>query len=250
MADPVLIPCLVELRREFDAIAPGRSKASDGWIGDTAHQAEVSDHNDDEVGKVPIHDADHVHEVHAADVTSDLRTPGLDRGDVIQQQLARCRSGAETRLRYMIYNRRIWEASNGWRQRAYTGPSPHTEHAHFSGSYDTSKEASTASWHLEELIMPTVEEIAKAVWSYNVALNGSYTARGAVYDSAVRSDAIKNTLLPSVLAAVGKDPVDEVALAAALVPAIVAALPGVDVTPEQLQAAIVGALRQLAAPAA
>ena len=57
----------------------------------------------------------------------------------------------EKRLRYIIYNRRIWEASNDWRQRTYTGSSPHTEHAHFSASYTTSREASTASWHLEDI---------------------------------------------------------------------------------------------------
>jgi hypothetical protein len=188
MADPILIPCLVQLRDEFNLIAPARSKASDGWIGDTAHQQETSDHNDDEVGRVPIRDADSKHEVHAVDVTApitgaELRYPptgathvsGMEA--VVQFLLSRCRSGAEKRLRYMIYNRRIWEASNGWRQRAYTGPSPHTEHAHFSASYTTSLEASTASWHLEDIpVALTADdkkwlsaEIAKAVTAANAA---------------------------------------------------------------------------------
>jgi hypothetical protein len=148
---PILVPCGVRLRSDFNAIAPGRDKASDGWIGDTAHQQETSDHNDDETGRVPIRDADKVHEVHAIDVDDDLRESDLTMEKVVQFLLGRCRSGAETRLRYIIYNRRIWEASNGWRQRAYTGPSPHTEHAHFSFSYDTAREASTASWHLEDI---------------------------------------------------------------------------------------------------
>lgn len=163
MADWILIACLKRLFAEFDKIAPGRDHASDGSIGDTAHQHEVSDHNPDETGSVPIHDADHTNEVHAVDVDSDLRTPGLSMEDVVQFLLARCRSGAETRLRYIIYNRRIWEASNGWKQRAYTGSSAHTEHAHFSASYDTAKEASTASWHLEDVNMPSVDEIADGV---------------------------------------------------------------------------------------
>jgi hypothetical protein len=149
-----LIPSLDRLRFEFNVIAPGRSKASDGWVGDAAHQAEVSDHNWDETGSVPIHDADTVNEVHAIDVDSDLRTPGLDMETVVQHILDRCRSGAETRLRYVIYNRRIWSASSGWVQKAYTGASAHTEHAHFSASYDTAKEASTASWRLEEIPVP------------------------------------------------------------------------------------------------
>lgn len=60
--------------------------------------------------------------------------------------------------------------------------------------------------------------------------------------------------LTKLLALAAKDPVDERALAAELAPGVaalvVAALPEGAVTPEQLQAAIVGALRELAAPAA
>ncbi|WP_045743449.1 hypothetical protein, partial [Actinoplanes rectilineatus] len=43
------------------------------------------------------------------------------------------------------------EASNSWRQSSYNGASPHTEHAHFSSSYETAREASKASWHLEDI---------------------------------------------------------------------------------------------------
>jgi hypothetical protein len=158
MGDPVLIPCLVQLRTEFNQLAPARDHASDGWIGNTAHQAETSDHNPDETGSVPIHDADRVNEVHAVDVDNDLHLDGVSMEDVVQFLLARCRSGEEGRLRYVIWNRRIWEASNGWRQRAYTGVSAHTEHAHFSASYDSIKEASTASWHLEDLVALTADD--------------------------------------------------------------------------------------------
>jgi hypothetical protein len=70
---------------------------------------------------------------------------------VVQFLLARCRSGAERRLRYIIWNRRIWSASSDWVQKTYTGASAHTEHAHFSASYTSSLEASTASWHLEDI---------------------------------------------------------------------------------------------------
>src|SRR4029079_18202716 len=149
-ADWILIPCLRRLFMDFDSIAPGRDHASDGSIGDDAHQAEVSDHNADEVGSVPIHDADKINEVHAIDVDDDLRRVGLTMEKVVQFLLGRCRSGAEKRLRYIIYNRRIWSASSGWVQKTYTGSSPHTEHAHFSASYVTELEASTATWGLIE----------------------------------------------------------------------------------------------------
>jgi beta-xylosidase len=161
-AAPVLVPCLVWLRKGIDAIAPARAEDSDGWIGDTAHQQETSDHNPDETGSVPIHDADRLNEVHAVDVDKDLRESDLSMEKVVQFLIGRCRSGAETRLRYVIYNRRIWEASNGWRQRVYTGRNPHTEHAHFSASYDTAREASTASWQLEEI--PVSLTIADKEW--------------------------------------------------------------------------------------
>jgi hypothetical protein len=169
LADWVLIPSLKSLFAAFDKIAPSRDHTSDGSIGDTAHQDEVSDHNPDETGNVPIYDADHINEVHAIDVDTELRESDLTMEKVVQFLLGRCRSGAEKRLRYMIYNRRIWEASNGWRERQYTGPSPHTEHAHFSGSYDTNLEASTASWHLEDI--PVALTDADKTWITNTVNN-------------------------------------------------------------------------------
>lgn len=147
----VLVPCLDQLRTELNRLAPNRDKSSDGTIGDTAHQSRVSDHNDDEVGRVPIRDADSKHEVHALDLDKDLREPNLTLAMVVQHVVARCRSGTEDRLRYVIYDRQIAEASNGWKWRDYDGDSPHTEHAHFSASYETSKEADTRSWKLEDI---------------------------------------------------------------------------------------------------
>jgi len=162
MADWVLIPCLKALFGEFDRVAPSRDHASDGSIGDAAHRKEVSDHNPDETGNVPIHDADRLNEVHAIDVDNNLRESDLTMEKVVQFLLGRCRSGAEKRLRYIIYNRRIWSASSGWVQKTYTGASPHTEHAHFSASYVTELEASTASWHLEDI--PVSMTAADRTW--------------------------------------------------------------------------------------
>src|SRR4051812_16060348 len=162
MASWVLIPCLKSLFTEFDRIAPSRDKASDGSIGDTAHSQTSSDHNPDETGTVPIHDADKVNEVHAIDVDNNLNESDLSMEKVVQFILSRCRTGRESRLRYIIYNRRIWSASSDWVQKTYTGPSAHTEHAHFSASYTTSLEASTASWHLEDI--PVALTAADKTW--------------------------------------------------------------------------------------
>lgn len=162
MSDWILVPCLVKLREEFGEIAPARDKTSDGSIGDRAHQATQSDHNDDEVGNVPIRDSDNIHEVHAIDVDIDLNESDLTMEKVVQFLLGRCRSGAERRLRYIIFNRRIWRQNNDWRQESYSGANPHDHHAHFSASYTTSLEYSTASWRLEDI--PVALTTADKAW--------------------------------------------------------------------------------------
>ena len=146
----VLVPCLVQLRTELNELNPDRDRSSDGWIGDAVHRGRTSDHNPDETGAVPIHDADKVDEVHALDVDPD----GLPMGTIVQGIVARCRAGKENRLRYIIWDRQIWEASNGWRARAYTLADPHTGHAHFSASYDSIREADTRPW-LKEIELLT-----------------------------------------------------------------------------------------------
>lgn len=153
----VLVPCLVTLRAEIDAIAPNRDRASDGWIGDPAHQARTSDHNDDEIGKVPIVDADRKHEVHALDLDADLREPGLTMHMVIEHLLYRCRTGVENRLRYIIWNRCIWHVDDSWAQKPYRLADPHTGHAHLSASYATAREADTRSWRLEDIPVALTE---------------------------------------------------------------------------------------------
>ena len=146
----VLVPCLVQLRTELNELNPGRDRSSDGWIGDAAHRARSSDHNPDETGAVPIHDADKADEVHALDVDPD----GLPMDQIVAGIVARCRAGRENRLRYIIWDRQIWEASNEWRARAYNLDDPHTGHAHFSASYDSTREADTRPW-LKEIELLT-----------------------------------------------------------------------------------------------
>ena len=183
MASWVLIPCLKQLMAEFNAIAPGRDHASDGTIGDAAHQQEVSDHNPDETGSVPVHDADHINEVHAIDVDDDLRESDLTMEKVVQFILSRCRKSNsdpnnEARLRYIIYNRRIWDYRSNWVQKAYTGPSPHTEHAHFSADYDSKLEADTSSWHLEDI--PVALTAADKTWIQQQNINAIASVTTAV----------------------------------------------------------------------
>jgi hypothetical protein len=151
MAAWIVVPSLGQLRTDLNRLAPNRDKTSDGTLGDDAHKSRVSDHNDDEIGRVPIRDADSKHEVHAIDLDANLNVPNLTMEMVVQHVVGRCRSGAEKRLRYVIYDRRIWERSNGWKQRGYNGDNPHLGWAHFSGSYESEHEADTASWRLEDI---------------------------------------------------------------------------------------------------
>jgi hypothetical protein len=252
MAAWTLVPCLAALRAEFNRIAPNRDRASDGSIGDPAHADSTSDHNPDETGRVPIRDADRVNEVHAIDVDVDLRVPGLSMERVVQFVLGRCRSGAERRLRYIIFDRRIWLSASGWKQEPYGGSNPHDKHAHFSASYTASREADTSSWHLEDLVALSAAEIkaiAKAVWEHeepNPYDDGKTTRRmgGDLRMMEYRDDARlrstnarvdqANASLAQVLSLVselaGRDLVDEPAIAAAVLAglnpeAIAAAIP-------------------------
>lgn len=207
--NPVLIPAAATLRAEFDRVAPGRDRASDGWIGDAAHSREVTDHNPDETGSVPIHDADSVNEVHAIDVDEDLRQPGLTMEKAVQHLLARCRAGAELRLRYIIYNRRIWSESSGWVEHPYTGPSPHTEHAHFSFSYSPAREASTASYHLEDIpIMLTAEDKTWFIMQIDAAATRAAARLRQSQDPGWSDTAAHNLAADAANAAAGKHVLD------------------------------------------
>jgi hypothetical protein len=254
VADWILVPCLVQLRTEFNRIAPDRDKTTDGSIGDTAHAAGGnSDHlPDEEFDALHDHDADSKNEVHAIDMDKDLRVPGLTMERVVQHLVNRCRAGAERRLTYIIYNRRIWSASRGWVQRTYAGSNPHDKHAHFSASYTTARESDTSSWHLEDLVALSeaeIKAIAKAVWDHvepNPYDDGATTRRmgGDLRMLEFRADNrlkstngrldTANTSLAQVLSLVtelaGRDLVDEPAIAAAVraglpASAIVAAIP-------------------------
>lgn len=149
----VNVPASVSLVGEFNDIAPGRDKSSDGTVGDLAHQQSASDHNPDETGNTGgKEDSDSINEVHGRDVDMSGPWPsGWSMERFVQIVLARCRSGAEKRLDYIIYNRRIWSRSSGWVERDYEGSNPHDKHAHFSfrygsGSGTSNPENITAPW--------------------------------------------------------------------------------------------------------
>lgn len=127
--------CLVRLREQINELAPARSKASDGTIGDAAHASRASDHNpwvkDAEIGIVT-----------AIDITND---PG--RGCDAQKIVDALVSSKDKRIKYIIWNRRIISASvQPWTWRAYGGKNPHDRHFHLSVKSDKALYDSTEKW--------------------------------------------------------------------------------------------------------
>lgn len=116
---------LATLRTEVDLKYPTRDHTSDGWIGDSRHQAGVSDHNPDSRGCV-----------HAIDVDVD----GIDPLLLVRRAIA------HPTAEYVIYNRTIWMRSNGFVSRAYNGDNPHDKHVHISGKYGSANENNVLSW--------------------------------------------------------------------------------------------------------
>lgn len=151
MAGPILVPCLVSLRGEFNEVGPRRDKASDGWLGDRAHALNSSDHNPDESGRTPYEDADNVDEVHGLDV-DDTGPWGNGFSFDVGVELIRLRHqrGEDDRLQNIIRNGRIASRSWGWTWRTYSGSNGHYEHGHFSARYTTAQERDVSPWGLVE----------------------------------------------------------------------------------------------------
>jgi hypothetical protein len=176
------LPCSLSLRAEFQALAPNKSTAQNGAVGDLAHILKgTSDHlPDEETPALRGKDADKVNEVHAADEDSRGTWPkGWSMQRCIDIIVNRCRAGIEKRLRYIIFNGYIWEASNSWKKRKYDGDDQHTTHAHFSfvygsGSGTSNPENDKSPWgflaaYRAENIMATLDKddvkaVAEAVF--------------------------------------------------------------------------------------
>lgn len=134
-----MVQSLNVLLNEVNTKAPTRSKASDGSIGDPAHQSRQSDHN-------PWIVEAGVGVVTARDFTHDLAN-GCDANDIAEK----IRTSRDPRVKYIIWNRRIANSSPkgtvaAWEWRPYTGPNGHTHHVHISVKADKASYDSIASW--------------------------------------------------------------------------------------------------------
>lgn len=128
-------PSLEQLLREINQQWPGRSKVSDGGIGDAAHSARVSDHNPNERRSV-----------NARDFTKSF----LPVMEIIEKLLW------DPRLNYIIYNRTIWSRSRNFVPRAYSGANPHTAHFHVSILQARWAEQDTSPWGISAFSKPNL----------------------------------------------------------------------------------------------
>lgn len=145
----IVAESLDQLLDQLNTLAPGRSKASDGSIGDADHATRDSDHNPHVVlgGRAVVTARDFTHDP----------AHGLDCQQ-LADALARARDG---RVKYVIWQRRIMSGAGGpqpWTWRPYGGSNPHTRHLHLSVVGDR-RCRSTAPWKLSGLAACTWESL-------------------------------------------------------------------------------------------
>ena len=113
----------IQLRNQVDDTYPSRDRTSDGWIGDTRHQARPSDHNPDANGWVRAIDLDR-------DLSGRAK-PDL-MPDLADQLRLLCKSKREKRIAYLIFDGRIASSKKSWAWRTYEGSNKHNHHMHIS----------------------------------------------------------------------------------------------------------------------
>lgn len=123
------------LRKEIDTLFPDRDKRSDGAKGDAAHAARVSDHNPDANGWV-----------RAIDIDEDVwgrnnQNPTI--ANVLAGRIAAAgKNDQKQRIKYVIFEGKIWSKNLNWKGRPYSGSNPHDHHIHVSFNESGDKDGS------------------------------------------------------------------------------------------------------------
>lgn len=133
-----LAKALEQLRAQVNAKWPGRSKQSDGSIGNAEHASRSSDHNAWIEGSV----------VSAIDITHDPKS-GCDSYALAAALVA----SQDPRLKYIISNGKICSGSAqstpAWIWRKYTGANRHDHHVHISVKADKAHYDNTDPWSFD-----------------------------------------------------------------------------------------------------
>jgi hypothetical protein len=143
---------LQRLLAEINAMAPNRSKASDGSIGDALHQTRDSDHNpwvvDGGMGVVT-----------ARDFTHDPKN-GCDAQAIADAIVA----SRDPRVKYIIWNRRICSSQvQPWTWRKYSGANPHNKHVHISVLPQKAKYDDVSDWQIAPTRLQGLQGLAMAL---------------------------------------------------------------------------------------
>ena len=138
---------LDQLRSQINSSAPDRDKSSDGWIGNPAHRVRKSDHNPNKFGVVC-----------ALDITHDPA-----RGVDCSRFAEALKSSKDSRLNFVIWNRRIWNPSDAPDWTAYSGTNPHTLHCHISVNQDPATYDDVSPWDAAKAIFRSVSGTAPVV---------------------------------------------------------------------------------------
>lgn len=174
------------LLAQIDALAPNRSHVSDGSIGDPAHCPGTSDHCPKDIAGLGAE------VVTARDFTHDP-AHGADMG-VISEALRRSR---DTRIAYVIHNRRIFSSTiRPYQWRPYEGDNPHTGHMHVSVIHSGLAD-NTNEWETGDMTTP--EDFLNAV------LANGITVRNALYTTYLRLPTNLVARLDAILTAAEDD---------------------------------------------
>lgn len=162
------------LRAQLDELAPGRSRASDGGIGDAEHASRASDHN-------PWYVLEGQPLVTARDFTHDP-AGGLD----CDRLAVALQAAADPRIKYVIWARRIMSGAAGpqpWRWRPYDGANAHEHHLHLSVVADARAD-SVSAWRLGSAttVQPADGPVRVVQAAVHVVTDGDW---GPVTDRAV-----------------------------------------------------------------
>lgn len=125
MTTPRLARSLTALLEEIDDAYPVRDKRSDGWLGDAAHAARMSDHNPDERGVV-----------HALDV---------DVTDIAAWPIVVAITHHPA-THYVIYRSVLFSRRHRFVGVPYRGVDPHTSHFHVSIRPTVPAERTRLAW--------------------------------------------------------------------------------------------------------